>query len=323
MKLISNDEYVLDVCTELDEKNRQFFLLLKRTAWIHPLRLDNSLYIDVMFFQVVPDYLEGLLIVMRTEDSVSAAVMDDIARLGALLHYADDDSAEHGQQHRHDVNARQVVELLPRTVDNLRHVTADQWTARVNGKLAELPAAMTCRQARAAFLQVLQQWPLFGSTFFYIHHVNDARVQQECLLAINRYGVQFLHMVTHVSALPIRCHSAANAARPASGRGAEHAQGHRRAPRPTDALPGHQCRRSRAHEGAGDDRAADRPGHGDLASARPVHLRRRAEPRRDHREGVIFNLRLHEYGEWSFGMISFGATTRTHDDGIAVDHFAG
>ncbi len=52
MKLLANDEYVLDVCTELEHKHKQFFLLLKRTVWIHPLRLDNPLYIDVMFFQV-------------------------------------------------------------------------------------------------------------------------------------------------------------------------------------------------------------------------------------------------------------------------------
>ncbi|VDN45569.1 unnamed protein product [Gongylonema pulchrum] len=62
MKMLANDEYVLDVCTELEHHQKSYFLLLKRTVWIHPLRLDNARYIDVMFFQVVPDYIEGLLI---------------------------------------------------------------------------------------------------------------------------------------------------------------------------------------------------------------------------------------------------------------------
>lgn len=53
MKLLSNDEYILDVCTELEHQKKDYFLLLKRTVWIHPLRLDNNLYIDVMFFQVI------------------------------------------------------------------------------------------------------------------------------------------------------------------------------------------------------------------------------------------------------------------------------
>lgn len=52
MKLLSNDEYILDITTDLESKNFLYFLLLKRTVWIHPLRLDNELYIDVMFFQV-------------------------------------------------------------------------------------------------------------------------------------------------------------------------------------------------------------------------------------------------------------------------------
>jgi hypothetical protein len=83
-----------------------------------------------------------------------------------LLHNSDEDNANDRPV---DVTARQVVELLPRTVDCLRHISAEQWTARVNAKLAELGSRMPCRQARAAFLQLLQQWPLFGSTFFYIN----------------------------------------------------------------------------------------------------------------------------------------------------------
>lgn len=52
MKLLSNDEYILDITTDLEYKKKDYFLLLKRTVWIHPLRLDNELYIDVTFFQV-------------------------------------------------------------------------------------------------------------------------------------------------------------------------------------------------------------------------------------------------------------------------------
>lgn len=51
--MLANDEYVMDVCTELEYNQKQYILLLKRTVWIHPLRLDNALYIDAMFFQVI------------------------------------------------------------------------------------------------------------------------------------------------------------------------------------------------------------------------------------------------------------------------------
>jgi len=192
MKLLATDDYILDVTTELDHKQKEYFLLLKRTVWIHPIRLDNQLYIDVMFFQLVPDYLEGLLVIMQTIDTLSATMMDDIARLAGLLHLADEDSRPNV------VNAHSVNSLLPRIVQNLRHVSFDQWADRVNRKITDdFASAITPIQARAKFLELLQTWPLFGSTFFYIHDVSDIRIQGECLLAINRHGLKFLHMMTH------------------------------------------------------------------------------------------------------------------------------
>ena len=41
--------------------------MLFRSVWHYPLRLDNKLYIEVVFNQIAPDYLEGLLLVMPSE----------------------------------------------------------------------------------------------------------------------------------------------------------------------------------------------------------------------------------------------------------------
>ena len=38
-----------------------------RSVWHYGLRLDNPLYIEVVFNQIAPDYLEGLLLVMPGE----------------------------------------------------------------------------------------------------------------------------------------------------------------------------------------------------------------------------------------------------------------
>ena len=35
--------------------------------WIFTFRLDNKLYVEVVFNQIAPDYLEGLLLVMPGE----------------------------------------------------------------------------------------------------------------------------------------------------------------------------------------------------------------------------------------------------------------
>lgn len=39
----------------------------RRSVWYYPLRLDAALYIEVVFNQIAPDYLEGLLLVLPGE----------------------------------------------------------------------------------------------------------------------------------------------------------------------------------------------------------------------------------------------------------------
>ena len=48
----SNGDYILDICTEMEHKVQAFQFILRRSVWVHPLRLDNPIFIDVMFFQV-------------------------------------------------------------------------------------------------------------------------------------------------------------------------------------------------------------------------------------------------------------------------------
>lgn len=63
---LNGDEYILDITTELIKSHRQYFLIFCRSIWHYPLRLDSKLYIEVIFNQIAPDYLEGLLLVMSS-----------------------------------------------------------------------------------------------------------------------------------------------------------------------------------------------------------------------------------------------------------------
>jgi len=44
-----------------------FYLIFCRSVWHFPLRLDSQLYVEVVFNQIAPDYLEGLLLIMPGE----------------------------------------------------------------------------------------------------------------------------------------------------------------------------------------------------------------------------------------------------------------
>lgn len=84
---LNRDEYILDITTELLKNGQIFYLIFCRSVWFYPLRLDSHLYIEVVFNQIAPDYLEGLLLVMPNEQLSQRNVLD-IARVAALLHRA-------------------------------------------------------------------------------------------------------------------------------------------------------------------------------------------------------------------------------------------
>jgi len=50
--------------TELENNSKRFYILLQRTSWLFPLHLDsrNPLYIDAMYNQCLPEYLDGNMI---------------------------------------------------------------------------------------------------------------------------------------------------------------------------------------------------------------------------------------------------------------------
>lgn len=82
MKTLNNDEYILDVITELkakefnnDDSTNDYILILTRSVWIYPLRFDNQLYIDALFFQIMPNYIAGLLICVRNGNIMASILV--------------------------------------------------------------------------------------------------------------------------------------------------------------------------------------------------------------------------------------------------------
>ncbi|CAJ0583911.1 unnamed protein product, partial [Mesorhabditis spiculigera] len=192
----ANDEYVLDICTEMEHKNKEFEFILRRTVWIHPLRLDNIMYIDVMFHQILPDYLDGLFCSHMSDGNLSAAAMDDIAKMGAYLYFSSE------QRGTNIITPRNIYSLIPATVID-RSIGPDQWASRVQhkknqiGTLQHLDPEMNVTAARMHFLQILEKWPLFGTTMFPVQRTERGATKEDMVLAIQRRGVQLLTPMTH------------------------------------------------------------------------------------------------------------------------------
>lgn len=90
---LSFDDYILDVTTELLKSGQPFYLIFCRSVWHFPLKRDPAptpLYIEVLFNQVAPDYLEGLLLEIPNIGAPTPDYVRDMARIAAILHRAAD-----------------------------------------------------------------------------------------------------------------------------------------------------------------------------------------------------------------------------------------
>lgn len=196
---LAADEYILDVTTELLKSGQPFYLIFCRSVWHFPLKRDpmpTLLYVEVLFNQVAPDYLEGLLLELPSGGAPAPDVVRDMARIAVLLHRAADLN--------HVPAMKEIKFLLPKPALGIRELRPAQWVGLVQSAWPSI-AALEPIQVKAQFLSVLSEWPLFGSSFFAVRKVwaedgladDSSPIWKEIILALNRRGVLFLDPNTH------------------------------------------------------------------------------------------------------------------------------
>lgn len=123
---LAADEYILDVTTELLKSGQPFYLIFCRSVWHFPLKRDpvpTPLYVEVLFNQVAPDYLEGLLLELPGGGAPNPDFVRDMARIAAILHRAADLN--------HVPAMKEIKFLLPKPALALRELRPAQWVALV------------------------------------------------------------------------------------------------------------------------------------------------------------------------------------------------
>ncbi|XP_052263037.1 unconventional myosin-XV-like isoform X3 [Dreissena polymorpha] len=185
---LRNEEYILDVTTELLRTSTEYDLVFQRTVWYFPFKVsDNLFYNELMYFQCFPDYVDGLL-VMTKNGTLNKQYERDIQFLAALLHRASD--------HVNMPTIRELEHLVPEIVRALPGYSGQQWLNRVHDEMKEV-MRRTPPECMAKFVEVLSNWPLFGSTFFRVKKILIQPEFGECILAVNQSGIMFLDPRSH------------------------------------------------------------------------------------------------------------------------------
>ena len=136
---LASDEYILDVTTELLKSGQPFYLIFCRSVWHYTLKRDPAptpLYIEVLFNQVAPDYLEGLLLELPNGGAPSPDFVRDMARIAAILHRAADLN--------HVPAMKEIKFLLPKPALGLRELRPAQWVALVQSAWPSIGRVFFC-----------------------------------------------------------------------------------------------------------------------------------------------------------------------------------
>uniref|UniRef100_A0A8P4JZW8 Myosin XVAb n=1 Tax=Dicentrarchus labrax TaxID=13489 RepID=A0A8P4JZW8_DICLA len=182
---LNKHEYILDVATEAEMVDTNYSFWFRRVIWTQPLKFDNELCVAMHYNQVLPDYRKGLLNVLP-HGKVSDQQFHQISKLAALQHRAKD------------------IIFIPSIHELSEYIAAplfkkqppQQWVTMVTQHMQQVQT-LNPHQARAQFLGLVSAFPMFGSSFFYIHSSSSTTFYAPCIVAVNQHGLHFLHKNTH------------------------------------------------------------------------------------------------------------------------------
>nr|XP_033478894.1 unconventional myosin-XV [Epinephelus lanceolatus] len=204
---LNKHEYILDVATEAELVDTNYSFWFRRVVWTQPLKFDNELCVAMHYNQILPDYRKGLLNVLP-HGKVSDQQFHQISKLAALQHRAKDIIFIPSIHELSEYIATPLFKKQP----------PQQWVTMVTQHMQQVQT-LNPHQARAQFLGLISAFPMFGSSFFYIHSSSSTTFYAPCIVAVNQHGLHFLHKNTHelMSVVPLVEVQSSRTQRPTAG----------------------------------------------------------------------------------------------------------
>ncbi|XP_026158447.1 unconventional myosin-XV [Mastacembelus armatus] len=204
---LNKHEYILDVATEAELVDANYSFWFRRVVWTQPLKFENELCVTMQYNQILPDYRKGLLNVLP-HGKVSDQQFHQLSKLAALQHRA-----------RDIIFVPSIHELSEYIATPLfKKQPPQQWVTMVTQHMQQVQT-LNPHQARAQFLGLISAFPMFGSSFFYIHSSSSTTFYAPCIVAVNQHGLHFLHKNTHelMAVIPLAEVQSSRTQRPTAG----------------------------------------------------------------------------------------------------------
>lgn len=89
----------------------------------------------------------------------------------------------------------ELKELVP--LDLYKAQGASAWKTQISNAY-NADGNMSDLEAKSKFLEIIYQWPTFGSTFFEVKQSSEPAYPETMIIAINKNGVNVIHPLTKV-----------------------------------------------------------------------------------------------------------------------------
>ncbi|KAM4889972.1 myosin XVB [Sylvia borin] len=177
---IKLEEYLHDYLLE----DKLVTLTLRRLIWRAPLHFDNQIYTDVLYGQVVWDYLNGRILLSQSKEMEM-----QVGLLAMLQHCAKE------EQQNSAPSREELKEYIPKTLQpsispkELQHHVAT--LLRTRQPLQPL-------EAKIQFIEHAMKLPFFGYTIFVVERISDDMVPVPCFFGVNKEEIIVVDSTTQV-----------------------------------------------------------------------------------------------------------------------------
>ncbi|XP_067935801.1 unconventional myosin-XV-like isoform X1 [Watersipora subatra] len=190
---LKREEYVMDMITQMRLDQVTCSLLFERICWYYQIHYDviTTECTNMMYQQATQLYLDGWLITIPEAGSkIPVRLKEDILQIAALMWRIgeNDDSA---------LEVHTCEDFVPDIVLSANILTPDQIFQGMNKSLTHFDQmSSTELDFKIDVLDILRRWPMFGAAFYRVKCESEPKLGGECIIAINRAGIHFLHRKT-------------------------------------------------------------------------------------------------------------------------------
>ncbi|XP_074967592.1 myosin XVB [Phalacrocorax aristotelis] len=177
---IRSEEYIHDYLLE----DKLVTVTLRRLTWMTPLHFENKIYTDFHYGQVLWDYLNGRILLIRSKEMEM-----EVGILAMLQHWAKT------KQQNSAPSREELKEYTPKTLQS--SISPQALQDRV-GILMRTKQPLQPLDAKIQLIEHVMKLPFFGYNTYFVERVSDDTIPVPCFFGVNKEKIIVVDSINQV-----------------------------------------------------------------------------------------------------------------------------